>query len=99
MKNDYKNAMYLYDMEMNEVTLIKLKDGNTLSIIPEYGYHYRDAQGFMHIARRDFPHHVQLNCMLLDSQENLIDNSEIYFPREEDFFNFLKEKAVNQLTT
>ena len=93
MKNHFENAMYLYDMKIDERTIIELNNKYALSVIPEYGYHYRDEHDRMHIASRNNPQYIQLNCWVLelgaDGLYDMVDFGDICFVTEQEFFNYL----------
>lgn len=101
MKNEYENAMYLYDMHLNEPTVIDFNDGYALSIVPEYGYHYRDNEGYMHIAKRNNPQSIELNCLILEEKEDyyeIVEDSHLYFPTEKELFAYLKFRIKEKVT-
>jgi len=86
-----ENLIALYSWIMNTQNFLKIEGTDyTLSIVPEFTYRYRDADG--HIVPSKTPVGTKLNCALI-LHEEFVDYVE--FVEEKDFFNYLSVLKIN----
>lgn len=86
-----ENLINLYSWMMNEQNFLEIEGTEyTLSIVPEYVYRYRNAEG--HIVPSKVPVGTKLNCALI-LREEFVDYIE--FTEERDFFSYLSTLKIN----
>lgn len=86
-----ENLITLYSWIMNAQNFLEIEGTEyTLSIVPEYTYRYRNAEG--HIVPSKVPTGTKLNCALILHGE-FVDYVE--FTEEGDFFSYLSTLKIN----
>jgi len=63
MKNEFKALLKEHNVTVAQRFWVDTSENRALSVISQYGYHFRDDHGIMHIASHNNPQYVMLNVM------------------------------------
>ena len=61
MKNEFVKFMREHNIDVEDRVWLDIIPGYVLSVIPEYNFHYRDENDFIHVAPRSEPYSIHLN--------------------------------------
>lgn len=89
-ENNVINVMYIHDMEVDKRTWIDISENISLSVIPEYGYRYRDEEDKVYISRN--PTSVMLNTMVFKQYSDgwdIEEDTQEIFNTDEEFISYL----------
>jgi hypothetical protein len=99
MKNNVVDIMSAHSMEVGVQTILDIPGTiYLLSVVPEYSYKYRSADGRIHVSRE--PQSMWLNCAVMEpsTEDDGIAYSPVYYREfncEEDFYDFMIAMSKN----
>ena len=72
VKNEFLKFMREHNIDVEDRVWLDIIPGFALSVIPEFNFHYRDEEGYMHIAPRSAPHSVHLNTYVFEEVDGML---------------------------
>ena len=94
MKNEFVKFMREHNIDVEYRVWLDIIPGYALSVIPEYNFHYRDENDYMHIAPPSAPQSVYLNTYVfeeINGMLQLMDGMHKIISTVEELNEYLKE--------